>query len=135
MNVIKRMSSDRHVSQRLLSSEPDGLRRDGCGAVLLALDGSEAAKIAAMLGRRHGKRISRVLYRRNPLRPARHADEDVGPERVARDRGKAQQASVSLCLARDRADATPRAPRRIGRDQKGTCSTGCSPRADTMYEN
>lgn len=51
MNVNQRMPGDRDRLKRLINSERDALRRDRYRAVLLALDGGEAAKIAVILGR------------------------------------------------------------------------------------
>jgi len=51
MNVNQRMPGDRDRLKRLIKNERDALRRDRCRAVLLALDGGEAAKLAVILGR------------------------------------------------------------------------------------
>ena len=51
MNVIERMPGDRERLAGLVSSERHALKRDRYRAVLLALDGGEAAVIAATLGR------------------------------------------------------------------------------------
>lgn len=51
MNVIERMPGDRDRLTRLIRTERDARRRDRSRAVVLAIEGGEAAVIAAMLGR------------------------------------------------------------------------------------
>lgn len=51
MDVHERVQGDRDRLATLVKTERDVRRRDRCRAVLLALDGGEAARIAAMLGR------------------------------------------------------------------------------------
>jgi hypothetical protein len=51
LHIVERQPGDVAELRRRASSERDALRRDRYRAVLLALDGKQAAEVAAALGR------------------------------------------------------------------------------------